>query len=391
VGPDVIAPLVQYRAPNYVFADKLPLTLRVQATDNLGVGSVQAEIFVNGVARPTITLTRQGTSNTYLGSLTATGAVAGDVITYRLVTRDIATVANQTLSPATGFYTLNVVSFKAAQASYANNFNTTGPIDFVGEGFTIMQPSTFANPAIHSDHPYGNDSTLIYQMLVPITLTSKNQVMSFDEIVLVEPGEPNSVFGTPDFYDYVVVEGSNDKGATWKPLADGYDSRFRADWLATWNSRVTAEGNSTALPAPSLYANHSFNLADKFAQGDEVRLRFRLTSDPGAYGWGWSIDNLNIRTVVTGVASELQATGGLNVYPNPSAGQFRVRANFVRPTSGLEVLVRNMLGQVVFRQAVPTATTLDLPIDLSQLSNGLYQLSLGNGADAATRKIQVQR
>ncbi|OWP63573.1 hypothetical protein CDA63_08300 [Hymenobacter amundsenii] len=391
VGPDVIAPLVQYRAPNYVFADQLPLALRVQATDNLGVASVRAEIFVNGVAKPTITLTRQGTTNTYLGSLTAAGAVAGDVITYRLVTRDIATVANQTLSPATGLYTVNVVSFKAAQASYANNFNTTGSIDFVGEGFSIMQPSTFANPAIHSDHPYGNDSSLIYQLLVPITVTNKNQVMSFDEIVLVEPGEPNSLFNTPDFYDYVVVEGSNDKGATWQPLADGYDSRFQADWLATWNSRVTAEGNSTALPAPSLYANHSFNLADKFAQGDEVRLRFRLTSDPGAFGWGWAIDNLNIRTVVTGVASELQATGGLNVYPNPSAGQFRVRANFVRPTSGLEVLVRNMLGQVVFRQAVPTTTALDLPVDLSQLANGLYQLSLGNGADAATRKIQVQR
>ncbi|MBT2558744.1 T9SS type A sorting domain-containing protein [Hymenobacter sp. ISL-91] len=391
VGPDVVAPLVQHRAATYVFADKLPLNLQVQATDNLGVSTVQAEVFVNGVARPTITLTRQGTSDNFVGNLTAAGVVAGDVLTYRIVVRDMAAAANQTLNPATGFYTVNVVSFKPAQEAYANNFNATTPLDFVGEGFRITQPADFANPAIHSDHPYTNDSSLIYQMLVPIKVTSKNTSMTFDEVVLVEPGEPNAPFGTVDFYDFVVVEGSTDQGATWKPVADGYDSRLQADWLAAWNAKVTAAGNSTAAGSASLFKPHTFSLGSKYNVGDEVRLRFRLTSDPGAFGWGWAIDNVVVSNVVTSIASELKASGSLVVSPNPSAGQFRVQASFSRPTSGLQVVVRNMLGQEVFRQAVPATANLNLPIDLGQLANGIYQLSLGNGADAASRKILIQR
>ena len=92
------------------------------------------------------------------------------------------------------------------------------------------------------------------------------------------------------------------------------------------------------------------------------------------------------------MASELKANGGLTVYPNPTTGQFRVRATFARPTSGLELLVRNSLGQVVYRQTVPTTTgQLDLPVNLSSFASGLYQVSLGTAADAATRKILIQR
>ena len=44
-----------------------------------------------------------------------------------------------------------------------------------------------------------------------------NATLSFDEIALVEPGDPGSVFGDPAFWDYVVVEGSRD-GVTWLPV-----------------------------------------------------------------------------------------------------------------------------------------------------------------------------
>ncbi|SES89047.1 T9SS type A sorting domain-containing protein [Hymenobacter actinosclerus] len=391
VGPDVVAPLVQHKAPSYVFVNQLPLELKVTATDNVGIGSVQAELSVNGVAKSTLTLNRQGTSDIYAGTLAAAGIVAGDVLTYRIVTRDVAAAANQTLNPATGFYTVNVVDFKAAQEAYSNNFNSTTPLDFVGDGFSITQPANFTNPAIHSNHPYQDASTIIYQMLVPIKVSSKNTTLTFDEIVLAEPGDAGVPFGNPNFYDYVVVEGSTDRGATWKPVADGYDSNLQADWLAAWKANTTAAGNSNSVGSASLFKAHTFSLGSKYNVGDEVRLRFRLTSDPAAYGWGWAIDNMVVSNVITSVASELKASGGLVVSPNPSAGQFRVQASFSRPTSGLEVVVRNMLGQEVYRQAVPATASLNMPIDLGQLASGLYQLSLGNGADAASRKILIQR
>ncbi|MCA8832695.1 T9SS type A sorting domain-containing protein [Hymenobacter pini] len=394
VGPDQTAPIVRHRAPTYVFADQLPYQFVVQATDNLGVASVTMEYAVNGTSRPALTLTRQGTSSTYTGLLsTAAGALtAGDVVTYRLVTRDAAKTTNQTLTPASGTQTVNIVSFKPAQASYLNTFNSTGPLDFVGEGFQIAQPDNFTNPAIHSVHPYTNDSTLIYQMLVPIRMTDADVLLTFDEVVLAEPGEAGSPYGSPDFYDYVVVEGSADKGLTWKPLADGYDSRLQTDWLAAWNAQLTADGNSTAAGSASLYKPHSFNLRSVFQRGDEVRLRFRLYADAGANGWGWAIDNVNVQTVITSTAAQLQKAGGLSLYPNPTTGRFTLKATLPAATAGLELLVRNSLGQVVYRQPVAApGGQVNAAVDLTHLTSGLYQVSLGTPADAAFRKVLIQR
>ncbi|GAA3918190.1 T9SS type A sorting domain-containing protein [Hymenobacter algoricola] len=390
IGPDATAPVVKHKPLTYLFVSQLPYQFQAQATDNVAVAGVTVEYAVNGVARPALALTRQGASSNFLGTLTTSGGpiVAGDVLTYRIVARDGAASVNQA---QTATYVVNIVDFKPAQAFYTNNLNGTAPLDFVGEGFAITQPAGFSNAAIHSDHQYYDDSTLIYQMLVPITIQPTQHTLSFDEIALVEPGEPGSVYGTEAFYDYVVVEGSKDNGATWTPVADGYDARFRPNWLAAWNSSTTAAGNSNGVGTPALFAPHTFNLLSKFTPGDVVRLRFRLFGDPGAHGWGWAIDNLVIQGV-TSVASELKAAGGLSVYPNPSAGLFRVRATLAKPVTGLELLVRNSLGQVVLRQAVaPAAGQLDLPVDLNKLASGLYQLSLGQPGDAASQKVLIQK
>ncbi len=44
----------------------------------------------------------------------------------------------------------------------------------------------------------------------PVKFDADGMIISFLELVLVEPGEDGSVFGTPEFYDYVVVEGSRE-------------------------------------------------------------------------------------------------------------------------------------------------------------------------------------
>ena len=63
-------------------------------------------------------------------------------------------------------------------------------------------------------------------------------VISFNEVVLVEPGETGSLFGSEDFYDYVIVEGSKNFGKTWFRLADGYDSRLLKTWETAYNNSI---------------------------------------------------------------------------------------------------------------------------------------------------------
>jgi hypothetical protein len=315
------------------------------------------------------------------------------------VARDVSSNANQTVNPATGQYQVFVVGIKAPQATYVNDFNgitATTPPDFVGVGFSIAQPAGFNNLAIHSLHPYPDArNNLIYQMLVPVIVDADpaKATIRFDEIVLVEPGADDGPFGSADFYDYVVVEGSRDNGVTWTPVADGYDSRDREAWLAAYNSSIDIDENSNTVGTPALFAPRTLNLRDKFAAGDVVQLRFRLFSDPAAHGWGWAIDNLRIQdNTITSLASELKRTGGLNVYPNPSEGKFTVQARFQKPTAGLQITVRNNLGQVVLRQALAGAQSeLKQDIDLSSLSAGMYMVSVGTEGDAAMRKVLITK
>ncbi|UOR05200.1 T9SS type A sorting domain-containing protein [Hymenobacter aerilatus] len=396
VGPDVVPPTLSHTPPAYLFTSNLPYTITAQAADNIGVASVTLEYNVNGTVRPSITLTR-GTGNsinTYTGVLsTAAGPiVAGDVINYRIVAQDNSSNANRTALPATGFYAVPVVDVRPAADMYANEFERTTPIDFVGPGFSIATPTGFTNGAIHSTHPYVNNVNYFYRLLVPIRVKADPQIarVRFDEIVLVEPGEEGSVFPAPNFFDYVVVEGSLD-GTTWTPLAPGYDARNNANWLDLYNRALSGE-NSAAVGTPSIYASRTISLLDKFKAGDVVQLRFRLYADGGAYGWGWAIDNLHIQdNTVTPTAQALQGAG-VSVFPNPTAGQFTVQTRFDKPVANLEVVVRNALGQEVLRQSQTAVKgQVSLPLDLNKCANGFYLVSLTADGETATRKVMLSK
>jgi hypothetical protein len=391
VGPDTTPPVAQHTPPPFLFVNQLPYQLVVLAADNIGVGSVSIPYSVNGVARPALTLTPLGDGVTYLGQLsTAAGPlVNGDVVTYSVVVTDVAARRNTT---TLGPYTVRIVDLRAPQSQYVNNFNAASD-DFAGMGFSVTQPAGFNDPAIHSDHPYADETDLIYQLLVPIVVKSDpaQATVTFDEIALVEPGKDGSVFGDDDFYDYVVVEASVD-GNNWTPLADGYDARDKPQWLSTWSSSFDSDKNSTAVATAGLYARRTLNLRDKFAAGATVQLRFRLYSDEGVHGWGWSIDNLAIQNTVLAARAETLTAGGMRVFPNPSAdGQLRVQARLAQATAGLQVEVRNTIGQLLRQQALPgTISQVDQPLDLRALPAGLYFVTLRSGTETTTCKVMRQ-
>ena len=199
-----------------------------------------------------------------------------------------------------------------------------------GNLFTIEQPNGFDNPALHSSHPYespetdGGEFEYITVIKQPV-IVEAGGIIEFDEIVLVEPGEENSVFGEVQFWDYVVVEGSNNRGQSWKPLADGYDSSLSTKWQELYNGGIIGN-NSTAVATNELYNHHEFDILESgdFNVGDELLVRFRLYSDPYANGWGWSIDNLSIQHNVTSLPEQIVQSYTFKVTPNPGDGLFKV-------------------------------------------------------------------
>lgn len=301
-GPDNKPPVITHSPKAFLLESDTELDLEARITDNIGIASAIIEYSINDVAQPNQTLILQTPeADSIYRKVLALGSLNnGDVLKYRIVATDNSSNNNIRTSPASGFYTLNVVGLEPTQDSYANDFNTSSN-DFFGNGFSIIQPAGFTNPAIHSDHPYAegngfpnNELNLIYQLKIPIRIKEKEATLVFDEIVLVEPGETGTVFGSAEFWDYVIVEGSKNGGVTWTPVADGYDSRANTVWLTRYNS-ATSGNNSTAVGDAALFRTRTLDLQNKFDTGDEVVIRFRLFSDPFAAGWGWAIDNLKIQ------------------------------------------------------------------------------------------------
>jgi hypothetical protein len=300
-GPDNKAPKITHAPKAFILDTDQEYKIEAIVSDNIGLADVRVQYSINNVAQADVPMTPGIPDSLYSATIDfGAGLNSGDVLRYRIVAKDNSTAQNIANNPTSGFHEVNVTGLAATQDSYQNDFNTTTS-DFFGEGFSVTTPSGFSDGAIHSIHPYtegnglpNNQVNFIYQLRVPVRVKAGGGMVKFDEIVLVEPGESGSVFGSEDFFDYVVVEGSKDGGATWTPVADGYDSRDYGPWQARWNSSTNGN-NSTGVGDAALYRERTMNLLDKFAVDDEVVIRFRLFSDPFSAGWGWAIDNLKIQ------------------------------------------------------------------------------------------------
>lgn len=226
----------------------------------------------------------------------------------------------------------------APQYEYANDFNTPTS-DFSGNGFTIGGAAGFSSNAIHSPHPYADETTLKYQLVLPIVVASDVPFVEFDDVALIEPGDPGSVFGDGNFWDYVLVEGSLD-GLTWTPIAPGYDAGLFPDWTSAYNSGTP--GNS------GMFHHHVFDLTSAFSPGDVIFLRFRLYADQAVNGWGWAIDNLEIQTGTVSSAPAVAWTGLALQQNAPNPFRRSTDIAFTLPRDGrAELRVYDVAGRLV--------------------------------------------
>jgi len=390
-GPDTQKPVIHHTAPTYVASTDAKFNLQAYVTDNLGVGSVTIQYSVDGVARPGVTMTAGTPDSLYTATIDLAGLANGTQIKYRIVATDQAATPNTATNPETGDHQVRVIVLAAAREVYINTFESTGD-DFFGDNFSITSYTGFDNPALHTTHPYPtgegtatDEVNITSELRIPIRVKATGATVIFDEVVLVEPGETGSVFGSSDFYDYVVVEGSTDAGVTWTPLAAGYDSRDNSAWLTRYNSLIDGNGNSSAAGDASLYRTRTLNLLDVFSPGDEVVLRFRLYSDQLTSGWGWAIDNLFIQTPVA--ATEANPAADLTVFPNPVRSEINLSmaAALQEP---LTLTLINAQGQtVLMRHLEPHDKAWSATWDLSSVGNGMYVLKIEGQEKHLIKKI----
>ena len=397
-GIDKTAPVIVHEPINYILSSNPSLKLEATVTDNIGVKSVQGEYFVNGGAIKQMVLATDSTDH-YSGILSfPAGTIqGGDVISYRIVATDLSSQSNVGRSPENGYNTVNVEGVKGPVDRYVTDFNSSNQ-DFIGSDFTIATPTGFDNAALNSAHPYlspdADNTSFNFTSILryPIVLNATGK-MTFDEIALVEPGEDGSIFGGENFFDYVIVEGSNDNGVSWKPLDKGWDCRAYQSWLDKWNS-LPSGNNSTAVATKDLYVKRTINMLDNgnFKTGDTILIRFRLFSDPYSHGWGWIIDNLAIQDVETGVSPQMLSSGEVLFYPNPANDNITVSLNSQKSLKTVQLKAYKTSGEMVYNRLFAVeSNTFETKIDVTHFAPGLY-LFAGETEDGRTitRKVVVQ-
>jgi len=421
IGVDTVKPIVVYSNPlKYIFTSQTNIPLpTLLASDNLGIDTIYMEYTINGAA-----LKGQGfkklAGDTYsysnAFSFLAGTLKSGDVIKYRIVVKDKAKITNVVNLPASGFYEFKVLGILASTKSYVTNFDQQPAADFYLKGFSFSQPTGFSSPSLNSDHPYADGVEESYDggggsdkftnndavLLKPIVIRSDTAKIYFDEVVLVEPGDNGESFLNVDgtvnrsFFDYVIVQGSNDLGKTWSNFTYGWDSNTFTIWQNAWNSKTDKDGNSTASGSPSLLKKREIDMlaSGKFKPGDQVIIRFRLHADVGAHGWGWWIDNLNIQGASTISNPILAIEPGteirdLQVSPNPTSGRLLIQM----PLAGNEnkevnIVFSDMMGKMILSKKYQlTGDLFKEELDLSSLAQGTYLLQVQTGDKLISRKI----
>lgn len=397
IGEDTIKPYIQHQPVPYVLDVADSVILEAVVRDNLGVDTAFIEYLVNKTPQPAIGL-RHDSLVYYSASIPVrlAGITADDTIFYRIVARDKSKAHNETRLPESGYFTLQVEPVPEPVRSYHNDFNS-GTFDFLMNGFSIDQPSGFYTLGLHSEHPYRSPDmdnqklNFTAQLRIPVILTGPATYMTFWEIALVEPGEENSVFGSTDFYDYVVVEGSKDGGSTWKPFVPGWDCRAYPEWLAKYNSSKDIRGNSLAVGDMSLFKVRVINLLSDpyFQPEDTVLIRFRLFSDPYAHGWGWAIDNIHIQDYVD-VPSVSVTQENLSVFPNPASEYLYVSLKGLPVRDKVTLTIVNLLGQVQWSETLSgTQNDVALKIPVQQWKDGMYLITLYTASGNVSRRLVI--
>jgi len=393
IGTDTVKPVITHSPASYYFNMIDSITFNATVTDNIGVDTVYAEYCINeGEWRSFGLRPEDGDVYRAAHSVAGDDFNEGDSLRYRIIALDKAQIPNIRISPAEGYYSVSIETTREPVDRYSTDFSDAEG-EYYSEGLSTGAIDGFPDEALHSEHPYtspgenGSYFDFLAVLRTPVKYDPSGLLVAYEEIVMVEPGETGALFGTEDFYDYVVIEASSDYGKTWFPVADGYDSRYRSEWLNAYNSKIDDSGNSTFVPSLSLIKEHviSADLTGLVDPGTPLLIRFRLHSDPLSNGWGWMIDNLAINSIAE--TTEKLYEDSLSFYPNPGDGIINLKIPQSWGAEEVDYIVYNASGTVVAmeKNADPTGPV----VDISGLSQGIYYIRIMSGTRMAILKYTL--
>lgn len=258
--------------------------------------------------------------------------------------------------------TVEIINFKAGASNVVINEFAATDI-YVGTGKFVIDKvaSKFTyNVLNNSGHPYANSTTYQTYLRTPI-IVDANSKLNLKHMALTEAG-----------YDFAVVEASKDL-VNWVEVGK-YDENSFANW-----TNVAATDVSE-----SLFQTSVVDLPSKFAVGDEVVIRLRLTTDVADTRYGWIIKSINEGNLAVD-DNHVIGNDEVKVVPNPVVDDINIHL----PSSVNELVtvgVYDATGrQILSVQKKPENNTIQIPF--SQANKGMYMIVLKG--DKVNKSLKV--
>lgn len=103
---------------------------------------------------------------------------------------------------------------------------------------------------------------------------------------------------------------------------------------------------------------------------------------------GYNSTRSNIASTFNNGIATMDYSKTFNISPNPNTGHFNIK--FTDNTNQEQVItITNILGNIVYKETIPNQS--DTKLDLSNLANGIYTISVSNATQIITKKIIIQK
>lgn len=401
VGDDIIGPDIihdQTITTASVTTEQFEFT--VECKDNIELDSIYLEYKINDNTSKMITcdFVQYTIYDNYpiynvTVSLTDEGLADGDIFKYKFHAVDRAGTPNTSELPGTGYFEIEIFDVTDPVNEVVITFDESD-IDskFIFDGLFVDQPTNFSSACLNSPHPYeegdglNSENEIYYRATLksPVIIRDSEAYIQFDQVAIIEPGDDGATYGSSNFWDYAVIEGSKDNGDTWHDFENGWDCTISSAFLNAYNAG--SDGTE------SMYEWKRVDMlsTSNFAADDTVLVRFTLYSDQLTVGWGWALDNLKIQGNVAST-NDIISNSKLKVYPNPATDNLNIELVSEEMIEDIDISIYNVAGKLIYLNNKSVNSKLYIEnIDISDLNKGIYIIKINSELNSITKKLIVK-
>ena len=180
--------------------------------------------------------------------------------------------------------------------------------------------------------------------------------------------------GGNSLYDTLQILASTNCGTSWQTI-----------WESSGVNLATAPASASAFtPTAAQWKGYSISLNSLIGQAD-VLVKFVGKS---GYGNNLYIDNINLRYGVVNQINDFTDAGAIIISPNPSSNQINV-AYTGTVDSDIEMVLTDLFGRNIYTKRFAKSDKINDVIQVAELPNGIYHLTLKSDVGNLTKKVIV--